>query len=118
MKLKDLKKYLVPNQGRIIKGQRQAKAMERCAHRWLGTLKDDTLQDVSITGVRISADLKLVTLLYLGEASFTQVVSNNFKHYLSSQLALRRMPEIRFMPDKAYAAHLRTEEIFQEHVDS
>jgi ribosome-binding factor A len=117
MKLKDLKKYLAPNQGRVIKGQRQAKEMERCAHKWLATLGDNAFQEVSITGVSISSDLKLVTLLYLGEAKFTRTVCNNFKHYLSSQVALRRMPDVRFVLDKDYASILRTEEIFKEHVD-
>jgi ribosome-binding factor A len=118
MKLKDLNKYLAPKQDRVIKGKRQAKEIERFAHQWIATLRDESLQDVNITGVNLSADLKLVTLLYLGKAKFTHVACNNFKHYLSVNIKLRRMPEIRFIKDKDYESILRTEDIFNRHDDS
>ncbi|MFP3998465.1 MAG: 30S ribosome-binding factor RbfA [Desulfosalsimonas sp.] len=81
------------------------------------SIKDPRLRTVSITGVKMTADLKLARIYFVNSGHFStrEEASAGFakargyiKHTLAQELELRYMPELRFFYDDSieYAAHI------------
>lgn len=87
---------------------------------------DSRLAQVVITDARISDDLSIVHLGFrLLGGSFgsdeqgkvlkqLQMITGRLRKSLGPELQLRRVPEIRFVPDKGYDAQKRVEELLDE----
>ncbi|MCF8111542.1 MAG: 30S ribosome-binding factor RbfA [Desulfobacteraceae bacterium] len=74
------------------------------------SIKDPRLRSVSITGVKMSADLKLAKIYFVtsGHFSTRQEASAGFakargyiRHSLAEELELRYMPELKFFYDES-----------------
>ena len=74
-------------------------------------IKDPRLKMTSITGVKVSADLKYARIYFItsGDANHKQEAADGFKtalgylkRELARQLSLRYMPELKFFYDDSY----------------
>ena len=74
-------------------------------------IKDPRLKMTSISGVKVSADLKLARVYFItsGDAKRRQAAADGFKkalgyikRELARQLGLRYMPELKFFYDDSY----------------
>lgn len=83
------------------------------------SIKDPRLRSVSITGVKMTADLKLAKIYFVtsGQFSTREEASAGFakasgyiRHTLAQALELRYMPELKFFYDDSieYADHINS----------
>jgi ribosome-binding factor A len=87
---------------------------------------DARLAKVVITDARITDDLSVVHLGFrVLSGSFTpedqsrilkqlEMITGRLRKIIGPELQLRRVPEIRFVPDKGYDAQKRVEELLEE----
>lgn len=87
-----------------------------------GVLNDPRLADVTITAVKLSADLQIATVyfrVYLDAdrdvAKQGLVNASGFlKHRLAESLDIRRVPELRFFYDESVERGARVEQLLDE----
>ncbi len=83
------------------------------------SIKDPRLRSVSITGVKMTADLKMARIYFVTSGHFStreeadagfRKAHGYIKHTLAQELELRYMPEIRFLYDDSveYAVHINS----------
>lgn len=81
------------------------------------SIKDPRLRSVAITGVKVTADLKLAKIYFVNSGQFStrEEASAGFskargyiRHTLAQTLELRYMPELKFFYDDSidYAVHI------------
>lgn len=110
--MKLLNDYLVPK-SIGIKRMRHEKDISKYASAWINfSVRDPRIGSVTITGVKISPDLKNATINYIGEAHFSNKATGSFKRYLANKVSMRLIPAIRFKKDSDYLAEMRLEKIF------
>ena len=110
--MKFLSDHLVPK-SIGIKKMRYEKDISKYASAWINfSVRDPRIKDVTITGVKISPDLKNATVNYVGEAHFSNKAIGSFKNYLVSKVSMRLIPAIRFKKDADYLTARRLEKIF------
>ena len=89
----------------------------------LEKVKDPRLQGVTMTGIRLSNDLKAATVFYsvLGEkyqVEKAQAGLDSAKGFIKKEIALRMalryVPEIRFMHDSSLESGSHLEKVFEE----
>ncbi len=87
----------------------------------LEVIDDDRLQLVTVTGVRVSADLRSAVVWFSSlahpqpDAVPTTLAGHRprLQAAIARQLRLRRTPELSFVPDPAIAAGSRVEDILR-----
>ena len=87
-----------------------------------GKLNDPRLEFVTITAVKLSADLQVATVYfrtYTDEASFKaqkglESAAGFFRKQLGQSLDVRRVPELRFIYDKSLENAVKIETILNE----
>jgi ribosome-binding factor A len=90
---------------------------------FLEKVKDPRVQGVTMTGIRLSNDLKMATVFYsvLGEKNQVERVQAGLdsakgciKKEIGLRMALRYVPEIRFMHDTSLENGSHLEKVFEE----